>query len=82
MSTEFFTSLAAIKGGVNVKGYTAWSMMDNFEWGMGYSERFGLHYVNFTDPSLQRVPKRSALWYKQLIRDNGWDPIDTPDVIG
>lgn len=56
----------------NVKGYTAWSMMDNFEWRRGYSERFGIHYVNFSDPSRPRTPKASARFYQQLIRENGF----------
>lgn len=56
----------------NVKGYTAWSMMDNFEWRRGYSERFGIHYVNFSDPSKPRTPKASARFYQQLIRENGF----------
>lgn len=58
--------------GVNVKGYTAWSLMDNFEWARGYSERFGLHYVNFSDPSRPRTPKASARYFTKLITDNGF----------
>jgi len=53
----------------NVKGFTAWSLMDNFEWNTGYSERFGIHYVNFSDPSRPRVPKGSAYWYRQVTYD-------------
>jgi len=40
--------------------------MDNFEWNTGYSERFGIHYVNFTDPERERVPKGSAYWYQEV----------------
>lgn len=39
---------------------------------MGFSERFGLHYVNFSDPAKPRTPKASALWYKTLIADKGF----------
>jgi lactase-phlorizin hydrolase len=46
--------------------------MDNFEWGMGYVEKFGLHYIDFNDPNRTRVPKLSALFYRNLIRDHGF----------
>ncbi|CAN1130146.1 Beta-glucosidase 12 [Linum perenne] len=46
---------------VNVKGYFAWSYADNFEWNEGYTVRFGLNYVNYTD--LSRHPKHSACWF-------------------
>lgn len=46
--------------------------MDNFEWASGYDENFGLHYVDFNDPARKRVPKDSAKFYKQIIKDNGF----------
>lgn len=52
---------------VKVLGYTAWTLMDNFEWLAGFSERFGLYYVNTTDAALPRTAKLSAEYYKQLI---------------
>uniref|UniRef100_A0A182XDX5 Beta-glucosidase n=1 Tax=Anopheles quadriannulatus TaxID=34691 RepID=A0A182XDX5_ANOQN len=53
--------------GCNVAGFTAWSIVDNFEWLRGYSEKFGLFYVNFSDPQLQRVPKASADFMRRVI---------------
>jgi len=55
-----------------VKGYTAWSLMDNFEWGEGYTERFGLHWVNFSDPDRTRIQKDSAKFYKSVVEANGF----------
>lgn len=59
----------AIQNGVKLKGYFAWSLMDNFEWALGYKERFGLHYVDFK--TLERIPKSSAKWYMSTIANNG-----------
>jgi len=56
----------AISEGVDVRGYFAWSLMDNFEWADGYSVRFGLHYVDYKD-NLKRYPKDSAKWYSRFI---------------
>lgn len=65
--------------GVDLRGYTAWSLMDNYEWAMGYQERFGLFFVNRSDASLPRVPKVSTKRYTTLIRCNGFpDPSQGP----
>jgi beta-glucosidase len=59
----------AIDAGVNLTGYFLWTLMDTFEWALGYSRKFGIHHVDFE--TLQRVPKDSALWYRDVIRLNG-----------
>ncbi|XP_047510000.1 myrosinase 1-like [Pieris napi] len=53
--------------GVRVLGYTAWTLMDNFEWRAGFSERFGFYHVDITDPARPRTAKLSAEYYKKLI---------------
>jgi beta-glucosidase len=58
----------AIQAGMPVKGYFVWSLFDNFEWGFGYSKRFGVVYVDYQ--TQQRIPKSSAKWYSQTIREN------------
>ncbi len=59
----------AIQAGVNLKGYYVWSLMDNFEWAQGYSPRFGLVRVDYSNA--KRTPKQSAAWYSQVIARNG-----------
>jgi beta-galactosidase len=61
----------AMENGVNLKGYFAWSFMDNFEWASGYEKRFGLHYVDFE--TLERTPKNSAYWFRRVISANSAD---------
>ncbi|MCA0350928.1 MAG: beta-glucosidase [Chloroflexi bacterium] len=59
----------AIAAGVPVKGYYAWSMLDNYEWAEGYDERFGIIEVDFA--TQKRTPKRTARWYQQIVANNG-----------
>lgn len=56
---------------VNLRGYNAWSFMDDFEWLNGYDPRFGLHQVDFDNPNRPRTPKRSAVYYAEVIHNNG-----------
>ena len=58
----------AIEDGANVQGYYVWSILDNFEWDRGYSNKFGLVRVDFQ--SLKRIPKQSAYWYSNVIKNN------------
>jgi beta-glucosidase len=58
----------AIADGVNVRGYFAWSLLDNFEWAEGYSKRFGLVYVDFG--TQRRILKRSGEFYANVVRAN------------
>ncbi|MFI1467174.1 GH1 family beta-glucosidase [Streptomyces wuyuanensis] len=56
----------AIGAGADVRGYFLWSLLDNFEWGYGYSKRFGAVYVDY--PTGKRIPKASARWYGGVAR--------------
>lgn len=73
---EHLRSLAqAIASGARVKGFFAWSLLDNFEWNSGYSKRFGLVHVDFATG--KRTPKASARWYSRTARENRiWDEGD------
>ncbi len=56
----------AMSAGVDLRGYFAWSLLDNFEWAFGYGKRFGLVHVDYE--TFTRTPKDSALWYRDVIR--------------
>ncbi|MCA9980380.1 MAG: beta-glucosidase [Anaerolineales bacterium] len=58
----------AIAAGIPLKGYFAWSLMDNFEWGKGYTMRFGLIYVNYE--TQERIIKDSGYFYSGVVRQN------------
>ncbi|KAL5990481.1 hypothetical protein ACLOJK_011383 [Asimina triloba] len=57
--------LSALSKGADVRGYFAWSLLDNFEWLHGYTMRFGLYHVDYK--TQERTPKLSAQWYKQFL---------------
>jgi beta-glucosidase len=61
----------AVQEGIDVRGYFAWSLMDNFEWEHGYAMRFGLVHVDYE--TQRRTVKRSGLWYRDLIRERRLD---------
>ncbi|KAJ4834472.1 hypothetical protein Tsubulata_007928 [Turnera subulata] len=60
-------SVAMRDYGVNIKGFFAWSFMDNFEWSSGYTKRFGLTYVDYNN-NLTRIPKDSSKWFSNKLR--------------
>ncbi len=67
---RYFTAAhRAIQDGVPLAGYFVWSLLDNFEWATGYTQRFGIVWVDYQ--TQQRTLKDSALWYCQVIADNG-----------
>lgn len=68
MKRHFAAAHRTIQIGVPLKGYFYWSLMDNFEWGYGFTQRFGLVWVDFT--TQQRILKDSARWYARVIDSN------------
>ncbi len=62
----------AIDNGVDLRGYMTWSLLDNFEWALGYSRRFGLHWVDYKTG--ERAAKISAKWYATVCKGNAIDP--------
>lgn len=61
----------AIQDGVPVEGYLVWSLFDNFEWAWGYGPTFGIVEVNYE--TLERIPKKSALWFSESKAQNGFE---------
>ena len=59
----------AVSRGADMRGYFAWSLLDNFEWEFGYAKRFGIVHVDFE--TLERTPKDSARFYAKVVRSNG-----------
>ena len=71
----------AIRLGVDLRGYFAWSLLDNFEWTAGFAKTFGLYRVNFA--TQRRTPKASARFYTDVIRSHGWRgawPVTRADI--
>ena len=62
----------AVAQGAPVEAYYVWSLLDNFEWALGYSKRFGIVYVDYE--TLERVPKASYRWYRDFIRGQAAEP--------
>lgn len=62
----------AMEDGADLRGFFAWSMLDNFEWAEGYTQRFGLVWVDFE--TQRRIPKQSARWFAACARQNGLIP--------
>jgi beta-glucosidase len=70
LRTHFVAMHRAIQAGVPLAGYFVWSLLDNFEWSFGYSQRFGIIWVDYK--TQKRYLKDSAKWYKNVIRKNGF----------
>jgi len=60
-----------MQAGIPVKGYFHWSLMDNFEWALGYAPRFGLVYVIMKRSSERS--RQSGRWFAKVIQDNGFE---------
>ena len=65
LESHFAAAAQAIEHGAPLAGYFVWSLLDNFEWAHGYSQRFGIIWVDFETG--ERIPKESALWYRRFI---------------
>jgi beta-glucosidase len=68
---HFTAAYQAIQSGVALEGYYVWSLLDNFEWAHGFSKRFGLIFIDYL--TQERIWKESAYWYKDVIKNNGFN---------
>jgi beta-glucosidase len=69
LARHFRAAATAIGAGVPLAGYFVWSLLDNFEWSLGYSKRFGMIYVDYA--TQRRILKESAYFYRSVIATNG-----------
>jgi beta-glucosidase len=69
LDAHFSAAHEAMRRGVDLRGYLVWSLLDNFEWALGYSKRFGLVFVDYGTG--RRIPKASSRWYTGVIENNG-----------
>ncbi|MBB5869628.1 beta-glucosidase [Allocatelliglobosispora scoriae] len=69
LHAHFAAAHEAIEAGVDLRGYFVWSLLDNFEWALGYDKRFGLIHVDYA--TQQRTLKESAHWYRRTIAEGG-----------
>jgi beta-glucosidase len=67
LNRHFTAAHRAIARGVPLEGYFVWSLLDNFEWGYGYTKRFGIVRVDYD--TQERIKKDSAYWVQQLIAE-------------
>ncbi len=74
---HFAAAHRAMQCGVPLGGYFVWSLLDNFEWSKGYTQRFGIVWVDYQ--TQRRIPKDSALWYRQVIAENGFEVWEQAD---
>ncbi|MDB5078435.1 MAG: beta-glucosidase [Chloroflexi bacterium] len=68
LETHLTAVAQAMEAGARVRGYFVWSLLDNYEWGLGFTVRFGIIYTDY--PTQQRIIKDSGRWYKGLIEAN------------
>ncbi|WP_182907935.1 GH1 family beta-glucosidase [Microbispora sp. H13382] len=69
LDAHFRAARSAMDRGADLRGYFVWSLLDNFEWARGYDKRFGLVRVDYE--TLERTPRDSARWYREVIAGNG-----------